>query len=57
MMPIFFRCTKSNADFSLSKALLREDGFEWLSPSGNLVGYQLLKLVSTRLNKKFRVIP
>jgi hypothetical protein len=54
MMHRFFSLYESqNADFSLVKALLHEDGFEWLSPSGNLVGVPAFEASFNELNKKF----
>jgi hypothetical protein len=37
MMHRFSRCTKVKMTFT-SESITHEDGFEWLSPSGNLVG-------------------
>jgi len=40
-----------NSDFSLVRKMLYENGFEWLSPSGNLVGFQAFEDSFNELNK------
>jgi hypothetical protein len=53
MMHRFFSLYESqNTDFYLVKELLFEDGFEWLSPSGNLVGIQAFEDSFNQLNKE-----
>ncbi|AXT52939.1 hypothetical protein D1818_19725 [Aquimarina sp. BL5] len=52
MMHRFFSLYESkNTEFSLVRELLYEDGFEWLSPSGNLVGIQAFENSFNELNK------
>lgn len=54
MMHRFFSLYESqNTDFNLVSELLYEDGFEWLSPSGNLVGIQSFEESFNELNKKW----
>jgi hypothetical protein len=36
-----------------SESITHEDGFEWLSPSGNLVGVPAFEASFNELNKKF----
>ena len=52
MMHRFFTLYESkNNDFSLVRELLYEEGFEWLSPSGNLIGIQAFENSFNELNK------
>ena len=52
MMHRFFSLYENkNTDFSLVRELLYEDGFEWLSPSGNLVGIEAFENSFNKLNK------
>ena len=52
MMHRFFSLYENkNTDFSLVRELLYEDGFEWLSPSGNLVGIEAFENSFNELNK------
>ena len=54
MMHRFFSLYESkNTDFSLVSELLYKDGFEWLSPSGNLVGVEAFEDSFNELNKKW----
>ncbi len=54
MMHRFFSLYESkNTDFSLVREMLYEDGFEWLSPSGNLVGIQSFEDSFNELNKNW----
>ena len=52
MMHRFFSLYEvKNTDFSLVRELLYEDGFEWLSPSGNLIGINAFEDSFNQLNK------
>jgi hypothetical protein len=52
MMHRFFSLYESkNTDFSLVNELLYKDDFEWLSPSGNLVGVEAFENSFNELNK------
>ncbi|MBE0392852.1 nuclear transport factor 2 family protein [Flavobacterium sp. PL002] len=52
MMHRFFSLYESkNTDFSLVSELLYKDGFEWLSPSGNLEGVAAFENSFNELNK------
>ncbi len=52
MMHRFFSLYENkNTNFSLVHEMLYEDGFEWLSPSGNLVGVQAFEDSFNELNK------
>lgn len=54
MMYRFFSLYESkNTDFSLVSELLYKDGFEWLSPSGNLVGVAAFEDSFNELNKEW----
>lgn len=54
MMHRFFSLYESkNTDFSLVSELLYKDGFEWLSPSGNLVGIEAFEDSFNELNKEW----
>lgn len=54
MMYRFFSLYESkNTDFSLVSELLYSDGFEWLSPSGNLVGVAAFEDSFNALNKEW----
>ena len=54
MMHRFFTLYESkNNDFSLVRELLYEEGFEWLSPSGNLIGIQAFENSFNELNKEW----
>lgn len=54
MMYRFFSLYESkNTDFSLVSELLYKDGFEWLSPSGNLVGIEAFEDSFNELNKEW----
>ncbi|MCL5244296.1 hypothetical protein M4I21_00640 [Cellulophaga sp. 20_2_10] len=54
MMHRFFSLYESkNTNFSLVKELLYKDGFEWLSPSGNLVGIAAFEDSFNQLNKEW----
>ena len=54
MMHRFFSLYESkNTDFSLVSELLYKDGFEWLSPSGNLVGVAAFEDSFNELNKEW----
>jgi hypothetical protein len=55
MMHRFFSLYESqNTDFSLVRELLFEDGFEWQSPSGNLVGVRAFEDSFNELNKEWK---
>ncbi|MEO1653092.1 MAG: hypothetical protein AAFU64_06080, partial [Bacteroidota bacterium] len=55
MMYRFFALYESqNTDFSLVRELLYEDGFEWLSPSGNLGSIQAFEESFKQLNKTWQ---
>lgn len=52
MMHRFFSLYESkNTDFSLVSSLLYKDNFEWLSPSGNLIGLDAFENSFNELNK------
>ncbi|WP_165733640.1 nuclear transport factor 2 family protein [Polaribacter sp. 20A6] len=54
MMHRFFSLYESkNTDFSLVNELLYKDGFEWLSPSGNLIGIEAFENSFNELNKEW----
>ena len=54
MMHRFFSLYESNnTNFSLVREMLYEDEFEWLSPSGNLVGIQSFENSFNELNKNW----
>lgn len=54
MMHRFFSLYESkNTDFSLVREMLYEDGFEWVSPSGNLIGVQAFEDSFNELNKNY----
>ena len=54
MMHRFFSLYESkNTDFSLVNELLYKDGFEWLSPSGNLIGVEAFENSFNELNKEW----
>jgi len=54
MMHRFFSLYENqNTDFSLVKELLYDNDFEWLSPSGNLVGIQAFENSFNELNKSW----
>ena len=54
MMHRFFSLYESkNTNFSLVNELLYKDGFEWLSPSGNLIGIEAFENSFNELNKEW----
>ena len=54
MMHRFFSLYENNnKDFSLVSELLYQDDFEWLSPSGNLVGIEAFQDSFNTLNKDY----
>ncbi|WP_452228810.1 hypothetical protein [Lacinutrix sp. MEBiC02404] len=54
MMHRFFSLYESkNTDFSLVSELLYKNDFEWLSPSGNLVGVEAFENSFNALNKEW----
>ncbi|WP_452231859.1 hypothetical protein [Lacinutrix sp. MEBiC02595] len=54
MMHRFFSLYESkNTDFSLVSELLYKNDFEWLSPSGNLVGVEAFENSFNTLNKEW----
>ncbi|QVY66955.1 nuclear transport factor 2 family protein [Polaribacter sp. Q13] len=54
MMHHFFSLYESkNTNFSLVNELLYKDGFEWLSPSGNLIGIEAFENSFNELNKEW----
>ena len=54
MMHRFFSLYESkNTKFSLVNELLYKDGFEWLSPSGNLIGIEAFENSFNELNKEW----
>lgn len=54
MMHRFFSLYESkNTDFSLVREMLYDDGFEWVSPSGNLIGVQAFEDSFNELNKNW----